>query len=100
MSLMLADQTEAQIFLLRIAKKFPNFFDKIWEIKESRDSIEHGAKKQFADVKLVDDSFLQETISILLPDIPWDDNPRSSNHSSESAFDVKITVDFPTPSLP
>lgn len=92
MSLMLADQTEAQIFLLRIAKKFPNFFDKIWEIKESRDSIEHGAKKQFADVKLVDDSFLQETISILLPDIPWDDNPRSSNHSSESAFDVKITA--------
>ena len=92
LSLMLADQTEAQSFLLRIAQKFPNFFDKIREIKESRDSIEHGAKKQFADVKLADDMFLQEIISILLPDIPWDDNPKSSNHSSESVFDVKISA--------
>ena len=92
LSLMLADQTEAQIFLLRIAKKFPNFFDKIREIKESRDSIEHGAKKQFADVKLADDIFLQETISILLPDIPWDNNTKSCKRSSESVFDIKIAA--------
>jgi len=90
-ALMLAEQTEARAFLRRLAEKHPNFFDRIKEIKENRDSIEHGAMKQLPDRELADDPLLKETILILLPDVVFEQKT-AVVHSGERAFDMKVAA--------
>lgn len=79
--LMLSKESPVRLALLKISKKYPDFFDRIHEIKSSRDRIEHGSVKNFSDTALTNDVFMTDVVSILHPEINFDNTARQeSNH--------------------
>lgn len=86
--LMLSEDPNVKSALLRIAKKYPDFFDRIHEIKSSRDRIEHGNVKNFSDTALTSDVFMTDIVSILHPEIIFDNtNDERQNSHNIQFFD-------------
>lgn len=86
--LTLTDTTGAQIFGLRLAKRIPDLFEQLYELKNEHDEIGHGAKTQFDDVKLRADDLLKDILAVLLPDVFLDGDEKQVNH--DAAFDLMI----------
>ncbi|MDR2596003.1 MAG: hypothetical protein LBC76_01660 [Treponema sp.] len=62
--------------LHRIVKKYPDFINKIFNIKEKRDDLRHGkGKAKENTAKLPEDAFMREIVTALLPDIRFSDTP-------------------------
>ena len=71
----------------QLAKKIPNFLWKMSDLRESRNKEGHE-KKEFSieDIQLSYDSFMQNVVSILLPEVEF---PKNSDISSKIKFDKK-----------
>lgn len=84
--LMLAEEPHVRLVLLKIAKKYPDFFDRIYDIKSSRDSVEHGSTKNFSDIALTNDVFMTDIVSILHPEIIFDNTKVESQQFGNIQF--------------
>lgn len=84
--LMLSKESSVRLALLKIAKKYPDFFDRIHEIKSRRDRIEHGNVKNFSDTALTNDVFMTDIVSILHPEIIFD----NTNDDRQESYRVQF----------
>ena len=82
--------------LHNIAKHYPDLITKIFDIKNKRDKQEHGRSKLIkVKAELPEESFMQEIIQLLLPDIHFENTTTSINiedMDSDATFHARSSI--------
>lgn len=75
--------------LRRIAAAHQDFIMRVLRIKKDRDEVGHGAGSvRSRDVKLPDEPFMREVVTVLLPTIRFSDAPAASTADNEAISDA------------